>query len=111
VSVEAEYLKDNGLTSATPSDGWYGLASYLFPQVVGIGKVQILGKYSHKSIDSTYSDTLGYTPSDQVKTSEVDLNYIIKGFNARVGLYFLDQKDDISDLSKQEYGLKLQLQI
>jgi len=111
VSVEAEYLKDNGLTSATPSDGWYGLASYLFPQVVGIGKVQILGKYSHKSIDSAYSDTSGYTPSDQVKTSEVDLNYIIKGFNARVGLYFLDQKDDISDLSKQEYGLKLQLQI
>jgi hypothetical protein len=106
VSLEAEYLKDNGLTAATPSDGWYGLASYLFPQVVGIGKVQILGKYSHKSIDAT-----SLTPSDEVKTSEVDLNYVIKGFNARVGLYFLDQKDDVSDLSKQEYGLKLQLQI
>jgi len=106
VSVEGEYMKDNGLTAATPSDGWYGLASYLFPQVIGIGKFQVLGKYSHKSIDAT-----NVAPSDEVKTSEVDLNYIIKGFNARVGLYFLDQKDDITDLSKQEYGLKLQLQI
>ncbi len=106
VSVEGEYMKDNGLTAATPSDGWYGLASYLFPQVIGIGKFQVLGKYSHKSIDAT---TL--TPSDEVKTTEINLNYIIKSFNARVGLYFLDQKDDITDLSKQEYGLKLQLQI
>jgi len=106
VSVESEYVKDNGLTAATPSDGWYGLASYLFPQVIGIGKFQVLGKYSHKSIDAT-----SLTPSDTVKTAELNLNYVIKSFNARVGLYLLDQKDDITDLSKQEYGLKLQLQL
>jgi hypothetical protein len=106
VDVESEYVKDNGLTASTPSDGWYALASYLFPQVVGIGKFQVLGKYSHKSIDA-----INVNPSDELKTTEVNLNYIIKTFSVRAGVYFLDQKDDITDLSKQEYGLKLQLQL
>jgi len=106
VSVEAEYLKDNGLSSTTPSDGWFGLASYLFPQVVGIGKIQLLGKYAQKSINETATTT-----SDKLKTTEVNVNYIIKSFNARVGLYFLNQKDDVVDTSKKEFGLKLQLQI
>jgi hypothetical protein len=106
VSVEAEYLKDNGLSSTTPSDGWFGLASYLFPQVVGIGKIQLLGKYAQKSINATATST-----SDKLKTSEINVNYIIKSFNARVGLYFLNQKDDVVDTSKKEFGLKLQLQI
>ncbi len=106
VSVEAEYLKDNGLSSIAPSDGWFGLASYLFPQVVGIGKIQLLGKYAQKTIDTTAT-----TPEDKVKTGEINVNYIIKSFNARVGLYFLDQKDDVVDTSKKEFGLKLQLQI
>jgi len=50
VTVEAEYQKDNGLTAATPSDGWFVLGSYLFPQVVGVGKFQPLVKYSNKSL-------------------------------------------------------------
>jgi hypothetical protein len=107
VSLEAEYLKDNGLTAATPSDGWYGLASYLFPQVIGYGKIQLLGKYSQKSIDATATTPV----EDKLKTSEVNVNYIIKSFNARVGFYFLNQKDDVADTSKKEFGLKLQLQI
>jgi len=106
VSVEAEYLKDNGLSSTTRSDGWFGLASYLFPQAVGIGKIQLLGKYAQKSLDATAT-----TPDDKVKTAEINVNYIIKSFNARVGAYFLNQKDDVVDTSKKEYGLKLQLQI
>jgi len=115
VSVEAEYLKDNGLTSSTPSYGWYGLASYLFPQVIGIGKFQVLGKYSQKTIDATSfvndSEQLTYVSGDKVKTSEIDFNYVIKAFNARTGLYWLDQKDDNSAESKREIGLKLQLQM
>lgn len=107
VTVEAEYSHDNGLTSATPSDGWYGLASYLFPEVVGIGKFQVLGKYSEKSVDATST-----TPSDKIKTTELNVNYIIKEFSARVGVYYLNQKVDLSTASTpSEFGLKLQLQM
>jgi hypothetical protein len=107
VDLEAEFMKDNGLTSATPSYGWYGLASYLFPQVIGIGKFQVLGKYSQKTIDANAT-----TPEqDKLKTTEANLNYVIKTFSVRMGLYFLNQKDDIADTSKKEFGLKLQLQM
>jgi len=105
VTVEAEFQKDNGLTIAAPNHGWYGLASYLFPQVIGIGKVQVLGKYSQKT-----TDAFAAAPEDKLKTAEVNLNYIIKDFNARTGLYYLNQKDDVADTTKKEVGLKLQLQ-
>lgn len=104
VTVEAEYMRDNRLTSATSSDGWYALASYLFPQVIGIGKFQVLGKYSQKTIDALPVE-------DKLKTTEFDLNYIIKSFNARVGFYYLNQKDDLANSSPNEFGIKLQLQM
>jgi hypothetical protein len=107
VTVETEFQKDNGLTISAPNHGWYGLASYLFPQVVGIGKVQVLGKYSQKTIDATETAPL----RDKLKTAELNINYIIKSFNARVGFYYLNQKDDLADTSKKEFGLKLQLQM
>lgn len=107
VTVEAEFQKDNGLTISAPNHGWYGLASYLFPQVVGVGKVQVLGKYSQKTTDATDTAPL----QDKLKTAEFNVNYIIKSFNARVGFYYLNQKDDVADTSKKEFGLKLQLQM
>jgi hypothetical protein len=106
VNIEAEYQKDNGLTIATPNNGWYGLGSYLFPQVIGIGKIQVLGKYSQKTLDATATAV-----SDKIKTTEVNLNYIVKSFNARAGIYYLNQKDDVLGSSKSEWGLKLQLQL
>lgn len=107
VTVEVEYNKDNGLTGSTHSDGWYGLAAYVFPEVVGIGKFQVLGKYSEKSFDATTT-----VASFKVKTTEADVNYIIKSFNARVGLYYLTQKTDIAGtVTPSEFGLKLQLQM
>jgi hypothetical protein len=104
VTIEAEYNRDNGLTSATSSDGWYGLAAYVFPVMVGIGKFQILGKYSWKTLDTRPVD-------DKLKTTEVNLSYIIKSFSARVGFYYLNQKDQNLGTSPNEFGLKLQLQI
>jgi hypothetical protein len=104
VTIEAEYNRDNGLTSVPSSDGWYGLAAYMFPVAVGIGKIQILGKYSKKTIDTL-------PVNDKLKTTEVNLNYIIKGFSARVGFYYLNQKDQNLGTSPNEFGLKLQLQI
>jgi len=107
VTFEAEYNKDNGLTGATPSNGWYGLGAYVFPEVVGIGKFQLLAKYSEKKLDATAT-----VASYKVKTTEADVNYIIKSFNARVGLYYLTQKADVANAIKpSEFGLKLQLQM
>jgi hypothetical protein len=111
VTVESEYNKDNGLNANgfdnASSDGWYVLASYLFPQVIGIGKFQLLGKYSHKTYDAT-----ALTASNELKTSEVDVNYIIKEFSARVGMYYLYQTDSLPGApTPKEFGVKLQLQM
>jgi hypothetical protein len=111
LTLDAEFQKDNGLTAAAHSKGWYGQVSYLFPQVVGIGKIQLLGRYSQKTVDSMLEIDAPPAQSDKVKTAEFDANYIIKAFNARVGFYFLNQKDQVADTSKKEFGLKLQLQI
>ena len=111
VTVESEYNKDNGLNANgfdnASSDGWYVLASYLFPQVMGIGKFQLLGKYSQKTYDAT-----ALTASNELKTSEVDVNYIIKEFSARVGMYYLYQTDSLPGApTPKEFGVKLQLQM
>jgi hypothetical protein len=107
VTVEADYNKDNGLTGATPSNGWFGLAAYVFPQVIGVGKFQVLGKYSEKTFDA-----MGKVASFKLKTTEVNFNYIIKAFNARAGIYYLTQKSDVSGAATpSEIGLKLQLQM
>jgi hypothetical protein len=122
ITVAAEYQHDNGLTAIERNDGWYGLVSYLFPQVVGIGKFQLLGKYAQKTLDSTLVEsttTVGgvETPvftsslSDKIKTTEINLNYIIKEFNARVGLYYLHQKEDLGTFAPHEIGLSMQLQM
>ena len=110
VGVEAEYQKDNGLNANgfnnANSHGWYALADYLFPQVIGIGKVQLLDKYSQKTFDST-----ALTTSKEIKTNEVNVNYIIKEFSARVGMYYLTQTGDTAVKSPKEFGIKLQLQM
>ncbi len=115
VSLEAEYQKDDGLVSATASHGWYVLASYLLPQVVGIGRFQPLVKYSDKTYDSGFAATTGaYVAGFALKTTEVDFNYVIREFNARVGIYFLHQSTGAGVAtggSPSEAGLKLQLQM
>src|SRR5205814_6728878 len=50
VSLESEYANYNRLGgyngAYAKSQGAYGLASYLFPKQVGMGKFEILGKYA-----------------------------------------------------------------
>jgi hypothetical protein len=53
---------------------------------------------------------------DHLKTTEVDLNYVIKEFSARVGLYYLHQTVPTgaaipATVSANEWGLKVQLQM
>jgi len=126
-TIEAEYLHDNGLSGLTTSKGWYALGAYLFPQPVGIGKIQLLAKYSEKTTDAgvvlgtvvagtvVANDSTGAAETaiaaDKLKTFEFNVNYLIKPYNARVGLYYLHQTDDLGNASPHEIGLKLQLQM
>lgn len=107
LDIESEYMKDNRLTALDGSDGWYALVSYMLPEVVGIGKIQPLVRYGDKKYDEI---------DDHLKTTEVDLNYVIKEFNARVGLYYLHQTVPTSTpvpttVADDEWGLKVQLQM
>lgn len=115
ITLEAEYQKDDGLVAMTASHGWYVLAGYLFPQAIGIGKFQPLVKYSEKSFAAGMAVTTGvFAPGFSLKTTEVDLNYVIKEFDARVGLYYLHQSSQAITAvggSPSEAGVKLQLQM
>jgi hypothetical protein len=110
VSVEAEWAKYDhfGGYAGDASHGWYGLASYLFPRVIGVGKFQVLGKYAHATyeIDNSPID-------DTQKTQDFELNYIIKDFKARISLYFIDFKYDrqIVATDHKQYGVGIQLQL
>ena len=110
VTVESEYAKyeNFGGYSGNNSNGYYVLGSYLFPLVVGVGKFQVLAKYAHADYDY---DTGSRT--DTQKTKNLELNYIIKSFNARLSLYYLDVKydHDIAGADYKAWGLGLQLQM
>lgn len=109
LDIESEYMKDNRLTASDGSDGWYALVSYMLPQVVGIGKIQPLVRFGDKKYDDI---------DHHLKTTEVDLNYVIKEFSARVGLYYLHQTAPAAapaptsaTITADEWGLKVQLQM
>lgn len=117
ITIESEYAKYDGLGGyGAPavgedvyekSDGAYILGAYLFPAQAGIGKFQVLGKYAKASYDYAF----GSDSVDQ-DTIEVDLNYIIKAFNARVSLFYIDKSFDpeVGGDNKQ-MGLGLQVQM
>jgi hypothetical protein len=111
VDVESEYSKYDhfGGYAGDTSNGYYILGSYLFPTAVGIGKFQPLVKYAH----ADYTFDAGATHNDTQKTVDVELNYIIKQFNARLSLYYLDVKydHDIAGIDHKVVGLGLQVQM
>ena len=112
VGLESEYTFYNGLGGYDgnygKSKGWYVLADYLFPQQIGIGKFQLLGKYAHADFESGATSTdVDYAQ----KTTEVDLNYIIKTFNARMSLFYKDTSYDAVQYDFSQIGLGLQVQI
>jgi hypothetical protein len=111
VNVESEYAKYDhfGGYAGDTSNGYYILGSYMFPTVVGIGKFQPLVKYAH----ADYTFDTGAIHNDTQKTVDVELNYIIKQFNARLSLYYLDVKydHDIAGIDHKVVGLGLQVQM
>jgi Phosphate-selective porin O and P len=100
-TVEAEYAKYDGLGGygGAASSGYYGLLGYVFPGAMGIGKVQVLGKFGTVKLDAV-------GPDPKVDTLELDVNYLIKPFNARVTLFYLDQESFAKTM-----GLGLQIQM
>jgi len=113
VTVEAEYAWYDGL-GGYPSPvaggyeetgGYYVLGAYLFPKFVGIGKFQVLAKYG----EATYENTL--LGDVDHETTEINLNYIIKDFNARISLFYIDTSFDLPNGNASQIGLGLQVQI
>jgi len=84
------------------------LGAFLFPQMVGTGRFEILGKYA----EARFRD--GKTPLDfdyDQKTTEIDFNYVIRQFNARVMVFFKDTRFDAVRTDFTQFGVGLQLQM
>ncbi len=116
ITIESEYAKYDGLGGyGAPaiagdvyekSDGAYVLGAYMFAGAVGIGKFQVLGKYAMTTYDYFSG---GSVDQDLV---EVNLNYIIRAFNARVSLFYIDSSfDPNSGAGSKQMGLGLQVQM
>lgn len=107
-TFEAEYIKYDGLggyNAAFPNgDGYYALAAYLFPQAIGPGKVQLLGKFGTAKFED------GATPDYDQDTTEVNVNYVIKSFNARLSLFYLEKSYSTTTIEDTKaFGLGVQL--
>jgi len=114
VTFESEYAVYDGLggypsPDGTPyekEDGFYVLGAYLFPGEAGPGKFQVLGKFGTASFDYEFG------PSIDQDTLELDLDYMIKSFNARISLYYLDKSfDPDTGGDSTTIGLGLQIQM
>jgi hypothetical protein len=114
VTLESELSRYDGLGgyggtdgSYVDSNGWYALAAYLFPQKVGIGKFQVLGKYGAARFNDS---ALGGSEYEQT-TSEANLNYLIKTFDARLSLFWKRTSLDAGLPDTTQIGVGLQVQI
>jgi hypothetical protein len=114
VTIESEYAMYDGLggygSPLNPllydkQDGYYVLGAYLFPGAAGPGTFQVLGKYGQATYDFAGFDV-------KQDTLELDLNYLIKQFNARISLFYLDKSFDPEtggDSSTIGIGLQIQM--
>ena len=109
VTVESEYARYNRLggsdASYAKSQGAYILGSYLFPKAVGVGKFQVLGKFGKADF------TQGRTPSYNQKTTEVNFNYVIKQFNARLMSFYRNTRFNRIRPDSWQAGLGFQIQM
>ena len=112
-TIEAElakYDKLGGYNSRYGTDaGGYVLASYLFPPAMGMtGKFQVMGKFAKAS----FSKGLTFVDKDfDQKTTEVNVNYIIKDFNARLMLFFKNTSFTAVQTNSKQVGIGVQLQM
>jgi hypothetical protein len=112
VTVESEYANYDSLggydSHYASSEGAYVLGSFLFPHPVGMGKFEVLGKFAKANFTS------GLTALDvdyDQKTSEINFNYIIKDFNARVMFFFKNTDFSAVKQNSKQVGVGLQIQM
>jgi hypothetical protein len=111
-SVEAEYAKYDQLGGYDAhygtDDGGYVLGSYLFPSLAGPGRFEVLGKFAA----ARFRDGVSIVNADyKQKTTELNLNYVIKQFNARVMIFYKDTRFDAVKTNFKQVGVGLQVQI
>jgi hypothetical protein len=108
-TIESEYSNYNRLggyqAAYAKSQGVYGLASFLFPKVVGPGKFEILGKYA--KADFTHS----LLPNYDQKTTDINLNYVVKQFNLRVMSFCQNVRFNRNHSDFWQAGIGLQIQM
>ena len=111
-TVEAEWAKYDRLGGYSSrygtDDGGYVLGAFLFPKMAGPGRFEILGKYAGARFRE------GLTPLDpdyDQKTGEIDLNYVIKQFNARIMMFYKDTRFDAVRTDFKQFGVGVQLQM
>jgi hypothetical protein len=109
ITLESEYANYNGLggydARYAKSQGAYGLAAYIFPKALGPGKVQVLGKYAKADF------TRGALPSYNQKTTEANINYLIKEFNARIMTFVRNTSFSRGRADSWSAGIGIQLQM
>ena len=108
-TLEAEWARYDQLGGYDPryltNDGGYLLAAYLFPQRVGDGQFELLGKYARARFQQGM-----FADYDQT-TTEFNLNYVIRQFNARVMIFVKDTAFTGVNPDDFQVGLGLQLQM
>jgi hypothetical protein len=112
-TVEAEwanYTRLGGYPSPagayTTNDGGYILGSFLFPGMSGPGRFEILGKWGVAAFG-------GVAPVDEEQTtSEINLNYLLRQFNARLMIFYHDTRFELTETANTwKLGAGLQLQM
>lgn len=105
LTFEGAYYEYDGLgfdgteQQALEGDGYFLLASYLFPEPLGWGRLQPNVRYQ----EGTFFDVDG-------ERWDVGLNYIIDGHDAKLALVWFDA-DDLGGVSADGLILGVQLQI
>jgi hypothetical protein len=116
VSLEAELVRYDGLggypgapgSAYQTLTGGYLLAAYLFPEMGGPGQFEILAKFAKATFSKDRN--FSYPDFDQT-TTEVDFNYILNQFNARVMIFFKKTDYSAVRMDDTQVGLGLQVQM
>ena len=112
-TVESEYAnydKLGGYNSRYGQDkGGYVLASYLFPSMTGMtGHLEAMGKFAK----ADFSNGLTIADKDySQKTTEINLSYIIKDFNARLMGFFKNTSYSAIQSNFKQVGIGFQVQM
>lgn len=110
-TIESEYSRYNGLggynANYDKSEGAYGLASFLIPKHGGKGNFELLGKYAIAEYTGGSVDN----PSYRQNTTEADVSYIVKQFDARIMSFYRNASYNAVTPDNWQAGIGLQLQL